>query len=346
MSDWVEIRPNGDSDELWRLSGMSDDGGTILSPTGSGKVYLSVDSGKTWSTVRSTADEWRRAIVSKGGAVLYLTKAGGRVVRSEDYGSNWTACGPSTGFWDIAASDDGSKCVFSNPETDSKMYVSSDKGATVAEVKPAGSTTKKWIAAISPDGSVILAAVKSSGRAYVSTNSGSSWTETYPTGVAENKNWELGNKSIGADNKTMIIGVSGGKLYRTQNGGASWSEIHPNYLAVGSVETANLEKIVLNKGTNSLDVSLDSGASWKSLGTPGANRAVACAITKDGSRMVVAAVAGFNSSGRLYIYTTDSIYGGAQIIWWAKVWDWLRGLLGWLLEVLKSRAMCEGKSWY
>jgi hypothetical protein len=54
---------------------------------------------------------------------------------------------------------------------------------TWSEVQPVGNANKYWISsAVSSDGSVILAGVYN-GRLYLSTNSGTNWSEMYPKAV-------------------------------------------------------------------------------------------------------------------------------------------------------------------
>ena len=79
---------------------------------------------------------------------------------------------------------------------------------------------------MSEDGKTILAGVYS-GRLYLSTNTGSTWSEVQPAGDA-NRNWYT--SSMSADGKTILAGVystSNGRLYLSTNTGSTWSEVQP-----------------------------------------------------------------------------------------------------------------------
>ena len=76
---------------------------------------------------------------------------------------------------------------------------------------------------MSSDGSVISAGVYN-GRLYLSTNSGTNWSEVQPAGDAD-KSWRT--SAMSSDGSKIIAVVNNSRLYLSTDSGTSWSEVQP-----------------------------------------------------------------------------------------------------------------------
>lgn len=96
---------------------------------GGGHVYVSTNSGATWTeTQPTTTAEWIAVTVSADGSKIAVIDFDfGFVYTSTDYGTTWTERYYDYVWWDIVSSADGSK-LFLNDMWDT-MHVSVDSGA-------------------------------------------------------------------------------------------------------------------------------------------------------------------------------------------------------------------------
>ncbi len=147
-SSWTEVRPAGDSDLNWNAVSLDRDGKTMLvaiddysadpedNPTG--KVYVSRDSGTTWTLNQpdgSRAEEWRVSSMSEDGKVMLMG--------------------------------------YANSDTDGRLWLSQDSGTTWSETQPAGNAGHFWqVGAVSIDGYHLVVGIGSSSgtrRVYIGT---------------------------------------------------------------------------------------------------------------------------------------------------------------------------------
>jgi len=130
-----------------------------------GWIYISADSGETW-TPRAFTNFWQSVASSADGTKLVAAGFGGQLYTSTDSGTNWTPRAFSTNWRAVASSADGTKLVAA--VYNGQIYTSTDSGTNWT----AGDTNRAWRAvACSADGSKLFAVVNagaSGGLIYVS----------------------------------------------------------------------------------------------------------------------------------------------------------------------------------
>jgi len=163
--NWVERRPIDDNDYVWRKV-VSDNDGSVLVATlnGSGDVYISVNSGGTWTARQpgGSSASWHGLASDSDGSNLIVAGYNGRLYTSSDYGVNWTEqqpAGDANKQWATVASDaDGSHLVAGGYNT--KLWVSGDSGATWVQQRPTVWTGiyTWWAVDLDNDGSNLIIA--------------------------------------------------------------------------------------------------------------------------------------------------------------------------------------------
>jgi len=220
-------------------------GSHLLAGTTSG-LYVSTDSGITWTQRRSAAT-WAISMALTGGASAEILAAcGDGVFRSTDGGTSWTAValtGAPAAFnrlsVAIAPSDPTVAYAWGAQGTNAFLWRRS--GGTWSTVAPPNgvSTTQAWydwFLAVSPDdpGQIYLGAID----AYHGTLSGATW------------NWlDISTKGAGQDSihpdqhaiafephnpNTIYVGCDGG-LFRSDNRGVNWTHCN-NGLVISEFE--------------------------------------------------------------------------------------------------------------
>jgi hypothetical protein len=206
----------------WQSVASSSDG-TKLVVVGSTGTCTSADSGATWTQTSGPASG--SVASSSDGTKLVAAAAGGNVYTSPDAGVTWIQTSAPSTFWRaVASSADGTKLVAMSSDG---MYASSDSGVTWRTSAPAGN----WASvASSADGTKLVAATFAGATAsgiFVSSNSGSTWTEVFsPPGA----NWhEVASSADGT--KLVAVGGGGctgfggchGAIYTSINSGVTWT---------------------------------------------------------------------------------------------------------------------------
>jgi photosystem II stability/assembly factor-like uncharacterized protein len=92
-------------------------------------------------------------------------------------------------------------------------------------MRPSGDADGNWSSVEGSDDGQYVIAGESTGRLYLSADTGASWSETQPAGNAD-KDWHcVASSEAGTD---LMAIVYGGRVYRSTNTGASWSEEYPS----------------------------------------------------------------------------------------------------------------------
>jgi photosystem II stability/assembly factor-like uncharacterized protein len=226
---------------VWNSIASSANGTKLVVTTGSffptsGKIYVSTNSGTTWTEVTPTNLYWASVASSADGTKLAAVGSpgftGGFVYTSTNSGTTWTqqTNAPNIGWFSIISSADGSTLVVQVPDT---IYRSTNSGVTWAQITPPpilwpGRSSSQVIAS-SADGTRLFAAFNGDQNlnpcpVYISTNSGSSWTATSAT----SNNWICvaasadGTKLVAL--ATIIAGPQDvGPIYTSTNSGSSWT---------------------------------------------------------------------------------------------------------------------------
>ena len=209
----------------------------------------------------------------------------------------------------MAAGDRASVSVSGMTSWKFSTPLSSTAAFNWTETQPNGANDDPWKAvASSSDGNYLLAAGSATGsswyggRMYLSTDRGSTWTETGGSNVGSDRDWR--SVSISNDGTRLIAGVGSGfggdTLYISTDSGANWSPMSPS----GSTNTwstvlVNGAGTVFFAGNGSrLYTSTNDGVDWTETQPAGDQNYnwQTIASSTDGVNLI----AGVNG-GRLYI---------------------------------------------
>lgn len=257
---------NKETIRSWQAISMSDDGTKLVAAVSNGQIYVSNDSGETW-TATETARLWSNVKMSGDGNVIiasYDTNDGNGTLtmrRSTDGGQTWSSSPLFIQFayFSFAMSSNGSSIYIA--DGGGRLYKSTNSGGSWSTMD---STVRSWNSiACSADGTKIFVTVNN-GQIYVSTNSGTSFTAR-----DSNRLWR--SVDCSADGSKLIASVYNGKLYISTNTGETWSPVEENrqWLSVsssadGTVLIANADDDPPNGG---IYTSLDAGLTWSNTNT-------------------------------------------------------------------------------
>ena len=149
--NWLARSASGS--RLWQAIAASAGGEKLAAAVDGGSIYISSDSGLTWSAV-GTDRNWQSIASSSDGSKLVAVVDNGQIHTSIDSGANWTARETSRNWKSVASSADGQNLVAA--VYPGKIYTSVDAGVTWI----ARDSDRPWYAiASSSSGSNLVAAV-------------------------------------------------------------------------------------------------------------------------------------------------------------------------------------------
>ena len=160
--------------------------------TGGGYIYMSADSGATWTQQTGPQRSWTSVASSSDGTKLVAMTndgfTGGYIYTSSDSGVTWTqTTAPLQPWWSVASSSDGTKLVAAADDGDCEscsgiggyIYMSADSGATWTQTT--APPQYWWSVASSSDGTKLVAVSNAFfsgvGSIYTSSDSGTTWTQ-------------------------------------------------------------------------------------------------------------------------------------------------------------------------
>ena len=260
---------------------MSGDGTKILAAennAATGKLYLSVDSGATWTPQSSaspfpTTATWNAVAMSSSGSVLAAgvdSSMTGKLYLSRDMGTTWVeqAGGlPSAArYTSITISDDGNKIAVATFSTSGDVYYTTDGGSTW--LVPAGApTATRWQAiASSADGTKLIAgdAATATGDLWLSGDSGASFA-SQAAGLTVPSIWRAVAASSGFTRLAAAVQSSGG-VYLSSSSGAAFSLATggglPTSASWRSLAMSADGSVIAAIGTNQVWVTYDAGITW------------------------------------------------------------------------------------
>jgi photosystem II stability/assembly factor-like uncharacterized protein len=169
-------------------------------------IYVSADSGNTWTQTGSLASTaWNAVAMSADGNKLFAAILNGSIYTSTNFGTNWTATSaPSKAWVCLASSVDGMELAAA--AQNDHIFVSTNAGTTWTTNAQSDSWTS---IASTADGRRLLASAGSG--TYLSTNSGSLWTL-----VSSN----IGQVASSADGRKLVI--AGSAIYTSSDSGTTW----------------------------------------------------------------------------------------------------------------------------
>ncbi|HEV2391268.1 MAG TPA: hypothetical protein VG146_02790, partial [Verrucomicrobiae bacterium] len=145
--------------EFWLAIASSSDGSKLVAANAGGSIYISEDSGNTWSLTGAPYENWFSVASSTNGNLLVAVAYAGPIYASTNSGVTWTPAtnAPNAGWASVASSADGRKLAA--VQLGGQIYTSDDAGTTwlqngMPNTFLAGGV---WGIASSKDGSKLLA---------------------------------------------------------------------------------------------------------------------------------------------------------------------------------------------
>ncbi len=234
--------------------------GSRLAASAFDEVWLSSNSGVTWTRSNTPNGNYRGIASSSNGSTLLLATHTVQLQRSTDYGATWTTTGPARNDWQQVASSADGQVLAAAGDNGTALYVSTNGGTNWSTQANVG--VGNWHGIAISDNGATMVAVNSGGQIYVSTDSGANWV---PRDTA--RNWD--DVSISNDGTKMIASVYEGQIYRSVDSGTTW-EVLPNsptkkHLSVAC--SSDCSTIIAGTNWEFVHYSSDSGASWHSSTT-------------------------------------------------------------------------------
>jgi hypothetical protein len=286
---WTKKTPTGSG---W-LNGTSSasasaDGSKILvGNSNQGYLYLSKDSGDSWTRLTSAGlTSWLATAMTPSGNVMLagndMSPYGLR--KSVDGGATWTTLnGTTTQLWaGITVSDDGTKIAAIDKNMNGAIWTSADSGATWTK-RHVGVGT--WTSIDSSADGTKLVAVKWGGHIFTSVDSGATWQQRTTTARYYN------SVASSADGSTLITANhNSGYIYTSSDAGATWKEqTAPGTASWISVSTStDGTKLAAARSGGMIYVSTDAGATWKEQTAAGSASWSAVLSSADGTKLFAA----------------------------------------------------------
>jgi len=299
---WVSSAPNSS----WNSIAMSSDGKYQSATVFGGNIWISNNSGYTWSPV-ATSLNWMTIKISSDGKYQSANVLGGNIWISNDYGNTWSPVATSLNWMMIAMSSDGK--YQSATELNGNIWISNDYGSTWTPV----ATIKLWISiAMSSDGKYQSATV-SGGNIWISNDYGSTWTST-----ASSKLW--GTIAMSSDGKQQSAIVDSANIWISNDYGIIWTSVatSQSWWSIAMSSTGKQQSAVVRGGN--IWISDDYGNTWTS--TASSKLWIAIAMSSDGKQQSAAVdgesiwlaklVPGFGASAIVSIATIPLTIP----IWW------------------------------
>ncbi len=296
---WLE-HPNS-----WRAVASSSDGTKLIAGPSTDlfidwPVYISTNSGATWTPSGASGSYWVSVASSSDGSKLVAAATDwdfSSIYTSANSGATWTlTSAPSTDWVSVASSTNGTKLVAAT--SDDSIYTSTNSGATWTQTS---APSTNWVSvASSSNGSKLVAAVfdyrSLLGSIYTSTNSGATWTLT--SAPSTNK-WVSvasssdGSKLVAAAMYAMYSSAyqSQGFIYTSTNSGATWTPSGSPAAGWVSVASSSDGSKLVAASDAGIYTSANSGVTWTQHSIPRYSLAayaslVSVALSSDGSKFV------------------------------------------------------------
>ncbi len=208
---WSSIASSSDGTKLVAAVGY-----TIYNANQTGEIYVSVNSGVTWTPVTSGNLAWSSVASSANGSILVAAVRSGAIYTSTNSGSTWNAVSGTSGYqWNsVACSYDGTKIA--GVDGGGYLYTSSAGFTNISSLSFSS-------VASSSDGSRLVAVNSSSGGIFVSTTYGSLWVQQTASVVGG-----LTAVASSADGSRLATTAGGsgvsGYIYGSSDSSATWEQ--------------------------------------------------------------------------------------------------------------------------
>jgi hypothetical protein len=283
----------------WISIASSSDGGELIASAYGVGIYISENSGATWTLTNSTPG-WRSVACSSDGGKLFAALYGNGIYTNSSNG--WGIGGSTSGLnWiSVACSSDGGKLVAA--VNGGGIYTSTNSGSTWKQQTsglPSASTHPNWYCVASSANGSNLVAVVNGGGIYTSANAGATWGQQ-TAGLPGSADWI--SIASSADGTKLAAVVYGGGIYTSINAGANWTQqtagvpANSNWTAITSSADGSRLAAVIDGG--GIYHSSNSGLTWTQTGAP-VNNWYSIVSSSDGGGLA----AGIDGGG---IYTSQS----------------------------------------
>ena len=291
----------------WRGVASSADGTKLAaaaSQSAGDGIYLSTNSGATWTQIAAPPGSWGPIACSADGTKLVGANGGvGGIYVSTNSGETWNQANVPVEQWSsIAASADGTKLLAGYPPDDvgpADIYASTNAGNSW--FSPTNITGSSIAVACSADGSKMAALTyggEGQSMLIVSTNFGLFWQSAAPSGA------EFG-LGYAADGTKLY--AAGTNFYMSQDWGATWPSSGPEAPVFGLFGCSANGSALLGRGpgndTFPIYTSRDDGFTWISNDVPPAVW-TAFACSADGNILVAAAEPDGSTGGGVWVSKT------------------------------------------
>lgn len=309
-NSWQAIACSADGSELVAAAATLD--GSKINGNVPGPIYLSTNSGATWTQTGATNEIWNSVASSADGTKLAAVAGFDGIYMSTNSGDTWflTSLPAHFSFWSsVALSADGTRVVAAagSAVDGPEIYTSTNSGVDWTPNSGPSSLSNYWNSLTSSADGRKLAAVGSvedfstenfTESIYISTNSGITWVQ------ANTPNEPWSSVIISADGSKLIAEAERSELiFTSTNSGADWTQ--NNFVGlVGLVSSADGTKLVgITPGAKSLGAtnqvfrSTDSGLTWNSIAVPpGTNGFGIASSSADGNKLFAIA------NGYIYVW--------------------------------------------
>lgn len=241
---------------------------TFYVGTSANGIFKSTNSGVTWTAINSGLPNnggtytgiLKIAVDPTHSNILYVGTDGGGVYKSTNAGSSWSSSSsglPTTSSSSETEGSTGSNYPNSIP-TDPLYFETNASNNTESQKSSLGNQSFAALA-INPSNTSILYAGSGKG-AFISTNSGSSWTADGLAGIP------VFSVAIDPSTSTTLYAGTSAGIYKTTNSGTTWNLIGASGNLVDDIEIdpTNSANVYAASQGGGIFKSVDSGANWTS----------------------------------------------------------------------------------
>ncbi len=254
-----------ESTRSWTGAASSSSGTTLVSCVGGGggQIYVSTNSGTTWTAYGPTL-VWSGVASSSNGTKLVAISSGDRIYISTNTGISWTPRASIKPWTCVCSSADGVTLLAGT--FNDFLFVSVDSGASWTQTNVVANYTG---VACSSDGSIMYA-VASGDTIYQSSDTGITWTQQDSV-----RNWA--GVACTADGITAFA-TDSTSIYKTTDLGTTWTPSTFLGTAWGSITCSSSGAIVVTVDVvaGRIYFSGNYGFSYSVSGDPSPYTALAC----------------------------------------------------------------------
>jgi hypothetical protein len=250
--------------------------GTVLAQgVGNNYVYVSTNSGVSWTTnLDDTTRGWNDIAMSGSGAKIAVADLNGSTWVSTNSGLNWTerAIPSNNGVYTVAYTRDGTKLYAA---VGSNIFQSTTDGVSWTQIASASFTVVGL--AVSDDGNKVLSLLNGQG-VYVGTYSGSwSWVPYLSSGVSP----QFLKCAISGDGTKMAIAINSETLRYSTNSGVTWVQPTGTIASdiISDVAIAQDGSRFTANSANTLYTATNPASTWSSQAISGTNNYIAGSST-------------------------------------------------------------------